>query len=265
MAGVLAVIVAGAAAAAVWWFFIREDAQLATEAPAIPRELQSTPGAATSTPVSSNGGLAFKIIPSRSEAAYFADEKLARLPLPSTAKGTTQDIEGEFYLTADGISLDSSRPSSFTVNLKTLNSDEDMRDRRVQNQGLETGTYPTATFTVSSVTGYDPAKPAGEEQTLKLTGIMDLHGVQKELTWDVKARREGNVITALATVNFKYEVFNIPVLNIAGIVSVQDNVTLQVQVVAQAGSWATARSNASESSHVGGAGPAREVAARRSS
>jgi polyisoprenoid-binding protein YceI len=235
IAGALAMIVATAAAAAIWWFVIREDAQLATEAPAIPRELQSTPGVATSTPGASNDGLAFKIISSRSEAAYFADEKLARLPLPSTAKGTTQDIEGTFYLTPDGISLDPSRPSKFTVKLTTLKSDEDMRDRRVQNQALETGTYPTATFTVSSVTGYDPSKAPGDEQTLKLTGIMDLHGVQKELTWDVKARREGNVITALATVNFKYEEFSIPVLNIAGIVSVQDNVTLQVQVVAQAG------------------------------
>jgi len=69
---------------------------------------------------------------------------------------------------------------------------------------------------------------------LQLSGIMDLHGVRKEITWDVKARHEGNVITALATVNFKYADFNIPVLNVANFVSVEDNVTLQVQIVAQA-------------------------------
>lgn len=80
-----------------------------------------------------------------------------------------------------------------------------------------------------------PGKPQGVEQNLQLTGMMDLHGVQKELTWEVKARREGKVITALATVNFKYAGFNIPQLNIAGFVSVQDNVTLQARIVAQAG------------------------------
>ncbi|MBI5285803.1 MAG: YceI family protein [Chloroflexi bacterium] len=229
--GALAVaVVLAAAAGAGWWFFLREDNELATSAPAVPAELKQTPAA-----VATGGGLAFNVIPERSEAAYFADEKLASLPLPSTAKGVTKDIEGVFYLAADGLTLDPSRPSQFTVNLKTLKSDKDMRDGRVQGQGLETEKYPTATFTVTKVTGYDAAKPAGEEQTLQLTGAMDLHGVQKELTWEAKARREGNVITALATVNFKYADFNIPVLNIAGIVSVQDNVTLQVQIVAQAG------------------------------
>jgi polyisoprenoid-binding protein YceI len=65
-------------------------------------------------------------------------------------------------------------------------------------------------------------------------GVLDLHGVQKEVTWDVKARRDGNVITGLATVTFPFDDFNIPVLNIAGFVSVEDHITLQVQVVAQA-------------------------------
>jgi len=192
----------------------------------------ASPAPTTST--APGDALAFAIVPASSEAAYFADEKLASLPLPSTAKGSTKDISGTFYLTADGIALDPTRPSTFTVNLKTLTSDKAMRDRRVQSQGLQTDTYPTATFTVASVTGYDASKPASEEQDLKLTGTMDLHGVQKELTWDVKARREGDVITALATVKFKYADFNIPVLNIAGFVSVQDSVTLQVQIVAQA-------------------------------
>ena len=75
---------------------------------------------------------------------------------------------------------------------------------------------------------------AGAEQDVQLTGVLDLHGVQKEVTWDVKARHDGNVITALATTKFNFSDFNIPVLNIAGFVSVQDGVTLQVQVVAQA-------------------------------
>ena len=37
--GTLTVIALGAIAAASWWFFIREDNELATEAPAIPTEL----------------------------------------------------------------------------------------------------------------------------------------------------------------------------------------------------------------------------------
>jgi polyisoprenoid-binding protein YceI len=176
---------------------------------------------------------AFVIVSGCSEAAYFADEKLASLPLPSTAKGSTKDITGTFYLTEDGLALDPSQESKFTVDLTTLKSDRDMRDRRVQSDGLQTNQFPTATFTATSVTGYDPGIPEGTEQALTLTGMMDLHGVQREITWDVRARREGDIITALATVNFLYSDFSIPVLSIAGFVSVEDDVTLQVQIVAQ--------------------------------
>jgi polyisoprenoid-binding protein YceI len=223
----LAVVAAGAAGAG-WWFFVREDDKLATNAPAVPTELVNR----TVTPAA--GGLTFRIIPERSEAAYFADEKLARLPLPSKAKGATNDIEGEFHLTDDGLSLDERAPSTFTVNLRTLKSDEARRDSRVQNDALQTGQFPTATFVATRVTGVDTSVPAGEEHTFQLTGTLDLHGVKKEVTWEVKARRDGNVMTALATVSFEFQDFDITPPNIAGFVSVQDKITLQVSVVAEA-------------------------------
>ncbi len=234
--GVAVVVVLVAAAVGGWWFFVREDAKLATNAPAIPADLKQTPAASAKTPggAATGDGLTFTIIPDRSEAAYFADEKLASLPLPSKAKGSTKDIAGAFHLTSDGFDLDTSQPTTFTVNLTTLTSDKSQRDKRVQNQGLETGTYPTATFTATKVTGFDKSMPADQEQALQLSGTLDLHGVKKDVMWDVQAKRDGNIITALATLKFKFADFGIPVLNIAGFVSVQDAVTLQVQVVAQA-------------------------------
>jgi polyisoprenoid-binding protein YceI len=158
IAAVVAIIVIAAAAGAGWWFFVREDNELATNAPAIPSDL--TPSSAT-TPSSAPpaSGQTYVVVPERSEAAYFADEKLASLPLPSTAKGSTTDIEGQFHLTDDGIALDPSRESKFTVDLTTLKSDQARRDNQVQGRGLETATYPTATFIVTSITGYDRAIP----------------------------------------------------------------------------------------------------------
>jgi polyisoprenoid-binding protein YceI len=226
---VLALLAGGVAG---WWFFVREDAELATEAPEIPDELVDQTETSPATPPAGDI-LTFAIIPEQSEAAYFVDEELASLPLPSTAKGATNDIEGQLHLTLDGTALADNPPSVFTVDLTTLTSDEDRRDRRVQ-EALETVQFPTATFTIASVTGYDAAIPEGEEQTLQLTGTLDLHGVQRELTWEVKARREASVITALATVTFSFADFNITPPNIAGFVSVGDEATLQVQLVAQA-------------------------------
>jgi polyisoprenoid-binding protein YceI len=241
--GTLAIVAAVVIAGAGWWFFIREDNDLKTNAPDIPADLaQRTPSSSATasggTPAagttSTSGGQAYTILSDRSEAAYYADENLASVGLPSTAKGSTSDITGTFYLTADGLDLEPSQASSFTVDLRTLKSDKDMRDRRVQNDALQTSQFPTATFTASSVTGYDASLAEGVEQTLMLTGMLDLHGVQKEVTWVVKARRQGDVITALATLeNVPYSDFNITPPNIAGFVSVEDDVTLQVEIVAQ--------------------------------
>jgi len=223
------IVLAIAAVVGGWWFFIREDAQLATEAPNIPEGLaQEVPDGGA------NGAgdvVEYRLIPEQSEAAYFADEKLASLPLPSTAKGTTNDIAGVFYLTPDGTALSSEGTSEFTVDLRSLQSDQSRRDGRVQD-ALETSLFPTATFTITGATGFDPSVPEGEEHSLQMTGTLELHGVQRDLVWDVKARREGSVITALATVNFRYDEFNVAPPNIAGFVSVQDDVTLQVTVVA---------------------------------
>ena len=218
------------AAGAGWWFLVREDNDLATSAPAIPSDLVEPTQTEGATGAES---LTFRIVPERSEAAYFAGEQLARLPVPSTAKGATNDIEGEFHLTADGFDLDGTEESKFTVNLSTLKSDEDRRDNRVQD-ALETSRFPTATFVIRDVTAVDSTLPPTEEHTFRLTGVLDLHGVQKVTEWEVRARRDGNVMTALATTTFRFDEFNITPPNIAGFVSVVGDITLQVQVVAEA-------------------------------
>lgn len=234
-------VLAIVAVAAGWYFLIREDAELATNAPDIPSDLvdDATPTPDAGDDDSSDDGdatdgdiLTFEVIPDLSEGAYFVDEELASLSLPSTAKGATKDIEGEFYLTTDGTALADGSASAFTVDLTTLTSDESRRDQRVQD-ALDTSQYPTATFLISEVSGYDPSIAEGEEQTLTMTGTLDLHGVQRELTWEVQAKRESNVISALATVTFLFSDFDITPPNIGGFVSVSNEATLQIQIVAE--------------------------------
>jgi polyisoprenoid-binding protein YceI len=223
-----------------WWFFIREDAKPATSAPEIPADLgpvasptAAPPGASPAGEVALPEGVTrFVIVPERSQAAYFAGETLARIGLPSTARGTTRAITGEFYLRDTG--LDTTLPSTFTVDLRGLSTDEARRDRRVQD-ALETDRFPTATFTILRVDGFPARLSATEDSTFTMTGLLDLHGVQKEVTWQVKARRDGDVISALATVTIRYEDFDIDRPDIAGFVSVEDDVTLQAEVIALAG------------------------------
>ena len=172
---------------------MRDDASLAEDPPEIPDALISmtatpTPEAAATSPTDvaeateepvASEAIAYTIQSDLSEAAYFVDEELASVGLPSTARGATNEVTGTIYVLADLSGLDRGQTSQFVVGLTNLTSDENMRDNRVQ-QALETGTYPTATFTITSLSGYDPSIPDGETQTMQLTGILDLHGVQNE-------------------------------------------------------------------------------------
>ena len=236
--GVVLATLTVAVVAVSWWFLIREDAGLADSPPEISEELAAAAVELSPTGQGTEASdpsdvLTFRVIPEESEAAYFVDEELASLPLPSTAKGTTSDIEGEFYLTTNGTALAPGTESQFTVDLRNLESGESRRDDRVQ-AALETAAYPYATFTFSKVTGYDPSIPESEVQTMQFTGTLDMHGVQREVTWEAEAFREGNVISVLATITVYFQDFDITPPTFAGFVSVDDEATLQVQLIAQA-------------------------------
>lgn len=237
------------AAAAAWWFFIREDNKLATAPP----EFRDTPAAgATATPrqtavpdatttdgppgaTASEGYELFVIVPEhpavegQTEASYFADEQLASIGVPSTAKGTTEGVSGSFSIGADG--LDPAVPATVIVDLTTLKSDESRRDNRVRD-ALQISQFPTATFTADRIEGWSGLAD-GQTVTATLVGTLELKGVSREISWELQAARQGDVISALATTNFLYADFGIPVLNIGGFVSVEDDVTLQVQLIAE--------------------------------
>ena len=70
---------------------------------------------------------------------------------------------------------------------------------------------------------------------MQLVGTLDLHGVQKEVTWELKVKKDGEILSGLGTVKFKYSDFGIRKPDIGGFVTVEEDVTLQVQLFAKAG------------------------------
>lgn len=235
----LAVLVAGIGA---WWFVIRSDASPLEDPLPIPTSLlntsaTATPGVtepgATADPTTAGGTQTWTIVAGQSEADYYVGETLASIGVPSTANGKTSDITGTFFLTADGAALDTSQTSSFTVDVTTLQSDESRRDNRVQ-QALETGSFPTATFTASSISSLDTSSIAdGATVSFDLNGTLELHGVTKDVTWTVEATRQQNVISAIANLDFLFADYDISPPQIGGLVSVQDHGTLQAVIIAQ--------------------------------
>jgi len=243
---VVLVIVVGAG----WFFFVREDNEAQKTAAEVSDEVRAaasasattaataaaTPGAtaAASPAAAAPAGAstiraqAYRIIEGQSEAWYLAPEKLSRLPTSSVAKGTTKAVTGEFHLASGG--LDPAKPTKFVVDVSKIASDEGMRDNRMR-QALETTKFPLATFTATKLTGM-PEQFTAAETVMQLTGTLDLHGVQKETTWELKVKKDGDILSGLGTVQFKYSDFGITKPDVGGFVTVDENVTIQIQLFA---------------------------------
>ena len=94
-----------------------------------------TPAMNTKTSVPSestvmNNGFVSVSLSDTSTARYLIRERLARLELPNDAIGETEQVTGRIIFDAQGSIQDSSQ---FTVNVKSLVSDESRRDRYVRN------------------------------------------------------------------------------------------------------------------------------------
>ena len=234
----LALVVAG------WWFFIREDNARQKEAAPVTDKVREAAADPTATAArgaqptatsaagaagpSSLNGKTYKIVAGQSQAWYLAPEKLASLPTSSVAKGIPSEVSGVFNLTSSG--LDPAKPTVFVVGLTRLRSDESRRDDQVQ-RSLQTSRFPAATFTASALTGM-PAEFTAQDTVMQLSGTLELHGVKRDVTWELRVKKDGDILSALATVRFKYADFGIDKPDIGGFVSVDSNVTIQIQLFA---------------------------------
>src|SRR5204862_3708078 len=125
-----------------------------TAAPTTAADLPTATPAAQSTAASTEGAIRFELTGEGNEARYRVREQLASLALPSDAIGATSDISGVLVLSADGKTLVGDE-SKFVVGLTGLKSDRSMRDRYIQNNVLETNSYPTVELVPKQIVGLD--------------------------------------------------------------------------------------------------------------
>lgn len=165
-----------------------------------------------------------------SVAGYRVREKLARLPAESDAVGRTSAITGEATLVPAGESVQLSA-ASFEVDLTTLRSDDERRDRRLREIGLESDRFPRATFTLRQPVAVPVAAVSGRAVPVTLRGDLTLHGVTKAVEIAAQARLTGGRIEVAGSLTFPFADFAMDPPNIAGFVTVEDEGTLEFRVV----------------------------------
>ena len=78
--------------------------------------------------------------------------------------------------------------AEFVVKLETLTSDDDMRDRRVSDDYLQTAEFPEATFTLTGPLELSGAPEVGTPVTVDAKGSLELHGVTNDISVPVEAQ-----------------------------------------------------------------------------
>jgi polyisoprenoid-binding protein YceI len=173
----------------------------------------------------------FGIVPEESEASYDVQEKLAFLPLPSRAVGRTNAIQGHFTLTLGAASrVDEAQ---FSVDLRTLTSDQNRRDQLIRTQWLESNTYPMAEFRATRVEPLPIGYVEGHEVPVRITGNMTIRTTTRELTFDTRASMQGDTIRGTATTFLLMRDFGFEPPSIANAVLVEDGVNLTVSFTAR--------------------------------
>lgn len=127
---------------------------------------------------------------------YRIDEELANIGA-ATAVGRTGDITAS--LNFDGTSVTA---VEIAADLRTLRSDQSFRDGALRTRGLESDTYPFATFRLTEPIPIERL-PVGED-TLAATvaGTLELHGV----TNDVEIALAGQYVDGLVVVSGSTEI-----------------------------------------------------------
>jgi polyisoprenoid-binding protein YceI len=179
-----------------------------------------------STTAASTDAVTYNVVSSGTKADYRVREQLAKLNAPSDAVGTTTGVTGTIVIGSDGKIV--SDQSKLVVDLTKLQSDSNMRDGYIARGTLETSTYPTATFVPTAISGLSSPLPTSGQQSFQLTGNLTIHGVTKPATFNVTTQVNGNDVTAQATTTFKFEDYGMTAPQSMMVLSVVDNVTLEV-------------------------------------
>lgn len=161
---------------------------------------------------------------SSSFVGYRVQEELAGIGA-ATAVGRTPDVTGTLV-------VDEASITSVTVeaNLTTLKSDNDLRDGQLARQGLETSTYPTASFVLIEPIQLDQLPGEGEALSATASGELTIHGVTRTVQIPVDAERNGSVVTVVGSIEIVFSDYGMTSPQSMAVLSVDDSGIMEFQL-----------------------------------
>lgn len=141
------------------------------------------------------------------------------------AVGRTNQVTGT--MTADGSTVTA---VDLTVDMASVESDEDRRDNQFRGRIMDVATHPTATFRLTQPLQLASVPADATPVDVKATGELTLRGTTKSVTFDLKALRRGDQVAVQGALPITFADWGIPNPSI-GPISTEDHGELELLVV----------------------------------
>lgn len=143
----------------------------------------------------------------------------------TTAVGRTGDVAGTVEI--DGTTVTA---ADIEVDVTTITTNDQRRDDKVQ-QALETGEFPTATFSLTEPIELGDGATSGEEVSVTAVGDLTIHGVTQQVEMPLQAQLVDGTIVIVGSIEIAFSDFGVEVPSAPIVVSVEDVGTMELQLL----------------------------------
>lgn len=177
----------------------------------------------------SEGMIIAQISQAESQVRFELDEDLRGER--KTVVGITNQVSGEIAVNPENIQ--ESRVGTVLINARTLLTDNDFRNRAIQNEILDTGDYEFIAFEPTEIIGLPSSGSIGEEIRFTIVGDLTIRDISQSVTFDVSVTvvSETEMVgTASAVIDRTQYNLNIP--SVPNVANVEEEVELYIDFVA---------------------------------
>lgn len=180
---------------------------------------------------SGEGRQIYAIDQANSEVRFTLDEDLRGVR--TTVIGVTNQVAGELALDLNDLST--AQVGTILINARTLVTDNDFRNRAMQNQILETGAYEFISFAPTAVTGLPASVSVGESVTFTIEGDLTIREITQPVVFMVTATAVSQTqISGTATATVSRDTYDLRIPSVPSVANVDDAVVLTIEFTANA-------------------------------
>jgi polyisoprenoid-binding protein YceI len=175
--------------------------------------------------------LIYQISQADSQVRFELDEELRGQP--KTVVGVTDQIAGEIAVNLSDLST--TQVGVILINARTLTTDNNFRNRAINNEILDTGAYEFITFTPSSVDGLPAGTAVGEEVTFTISGDLTIRDITNPVTFEVVATAVSETqLSGTASAIVSRADYDLRIPEVPNVANVEETVELYIDFVANA-------------------------------